>query len=55
MTKMTPTRVEQAKELYERGLSTYEIAEKLGVSGSKVWKALKRAGARMRDTQEREK
>ncbi|MEV7036103.1 helix-turn-helix domain-containing protein [Streptomyces sp. NPDC093272] len=55
MTKMTPERVEQAKGFYDRGLSTYEIAEKLGVSGSTVWKALKRAGVQMRDTQGREK
>ncbi|MEU8534136.1 helix-turn-helix domain-containing protein [Streptomyces parvulus] len=36
--------------LYKQGLSTYEIAEKLGVGGSTVWKALKRAGVRMRDS-----
>ncbi|MEU8860942.1 helix-turn-helix domain-containing protein [Streptomyces umbrinus] len=48
MVKMMPTRVEQAKELYAQGLSTNEIGKRFGVSGSTVWKALKRAGVRMR-------
>ncbi|MET9159097.1 helix-turn-helix domain-containing protein [Streptomyces parvulus] len=47
--------MERAEVLYKQGLSTYEIAEKLGVGGSTAWKALKRAGVRMRDTQGRER
>ncbi|GCB48466.1 hypothetical protein SNL152K_5790 [Streptomyces sp. NL15-2K] len=40
--------MEQAKELYGQGLSTNQIGKKFGISGSTVWKALKRAGVRMR-------
>jgi len=41
--KMTPARVERAKELYALGWSTNRIGRELGVSGSTVWKALRRA------------
>ncbi|MFM9477768.1 hypothetical protein ACKI1U_27685, partial [Streptomyces scabiei] len=35
--KMTPARVELAKELYEQGLSSNQIGKKFGISGSTVW------------------
>lgn len=46
--KMTTARITWAKELYAQGWSTQRIGRELGVSQGAVYKALKRAGVKMR-------
>ncbi|MGH3938162.1 MAG: helix-turn-helix domain-containing protein [Pseudonocardiaceae bacterium] len=42
MVKMTPAVIARARELQAQGWSTQRIGRELGVSGSTVWKGLRR-------------
>jgi DNA invertase Pin-like site-specific DNA recombinase len=46
--KMTAAKISRAKDLYAQGWSTQRIGRELEVSQGAVYKALKRAGVRMR-------
>jgi hypothetical protein len=52
---LSPVQIEQATELYATGLSLVSVGKQLGCDGSTVHLALRKAGARMRDCQGRER
>jgi Helix-turn-helix domain len=52
---LTPGQVVQAAAAYQEGTSLARIGEHLGVDSSTVWRALIKAGVRMRDTHGRER
>jgi IS30 family transposase len=50
---MNPDEVAEAARLYATGLSTTAVGDQLGRHHSAIWKALRRAGIELRDTQGR--
>jgi hypothetical protein len=52
---LTPEQVSRAAAAYEEGTSLAHIGEQLGVDSSTVWRALIKAGVRIRDTHGRER
>jgi hypothetical protein len=52
-TSLTADELARATKLYESGLSTIKVGEKLGRHDTTIWMSLRRAGVQMRDAHDR--
>lgn len=50
---ISPEQINQAIELYEAGNSSVTIGSRLGYDGATIWRALKKHGVQMRNSNER--